>query len=290
MAAQAGHFPTTPEAGPVTPDSIMEVAQGFMAAKHLFAASSIGLFEALADGPATLAEIAARAGISERAAHISADAMVALGFLTVEQGRYSNGAVASTFLAGRTPADLRPVLRFWDLVSYPAWMQLGPVLHGRWAPRQLGPQLEQVFSAGVEALPAGPAQALAAVYDFSTHRRLLDVGGGTGSITAAIASRHPQIQATVLERAEVVPLAQRRILAAGLQSRVSAVAGDAVQGPYPAGHDVVLIANLIHYFAPDQNHRLLELARAAVSEAGRLLLVDFWTDPTHTSPTPSPGG
>lgn len=290
MAAQAGHFPTTPEAGPVTPDSIMEVTQGFMAAKHLFAASSIGLFEALADGPATLAEIAARAGISERAAHISADAMVALGFLTVEQGRYSNGAVASTFLAGRTPADLRPVLRFWDLVSYPAWMQLGPVLHGRWAPRQLGPQLEQVFSAGVEALTAGPAQALAAVYDFSTHRRLLDVGGGTGSITAAIASRHPQIQATVLERAEVVPLAQRRILAAGLQSRVSAVAGDAVQGPYPAGHDVVLIANLIHYFAPDQNHRLLELARAAVSEAGRLLLVDFWTDPTHASPTPSPGG
>jgi hypothetical protein len=51
MAAQTGHYPTTPETGPVTPDSIMEVARGFMAAKHLFAASSIGLFETLADGP-----------------------------------------------------------------------------------------------------------------------------------------------------------------------------------------------------------------------------------------------
>jgi hypothetical protein len=40
----------------------------------------------------------------------------------------------------------------------------------------------------------------------------------------------------------------------------------------------------MHYFTPDQNRRLLELARAAVSEGGRLLLVDFWTDPTHTSP------
>src|SRR5215813_7568321 len=74
MASETGHAPTANETGPVTPDSIMEVARGFMAAKHLFAASSIGIFEALADGPATLAEIAARAGISERAAHISADA------------------------------------------------------------------------------------------------------------------------------------------------------------------------------------------------------------------------
>jgi hypothetical protein len=61
MAAQIGHAPA-PETSPVTPDSIMKVARGFMAAKHPFAASSIGLFEALADGPATLAEIAARAG------------------------------------------------------------------------------------------------------------------------------------------------------------------------------------------------------------------------------------
>ena len=287
MAAETSHAPAAPGTGPVTPDSIMEVARGFMAAKHLFAASSIGIFEALADGPATVAEIATRAGISERAAHISADAMVALGFLDLEQGHYSNGAAASTFLAGRTPADLRPVLRFWDLVSYPAWAQLEPVLRGRWAPQQLSPRLREVFSAGVEALTAGPAQALAAVYDFTAHRRLLDVGGGTGSITAAIARRHPQIQATVLERAEVVPLAQRRIQAAGLQSRVRTVAGNAVQGPYPAGHDVVLIANLIHYFAPGQNRKLLGLARAAVSEGGRLLLVDFWTDPTHTSPAPA---
>ena len=91
----------------------------------------------------------------------------------------------------------------------------------------------------------------------------------------------------MLERAEVVPLAQRRIQAAGLRSRVRTVAGDAAQGPCPAGHDVVLIANLIRYFAPGQNRRLLGLARAAVSEGGRLLLVDFWTDPTHTSPAPA---
>ena len=37
-----------------TPDSIMQVASGFMASKHLFVANEVGLFECLAEGQATL--------------------------------------------------------------------------------------------------------------------------------------------------------------------------------------------------------------------------------------------
>jgi hypothetical protein len=43
----------------LTPEPILKVATGFMAAKQL-AASEIGLFEALADGPASLEELAAK--------------------------------------------------------------------------------------------------------------------------------------------------------------------------------------------------------------------------------------
>jgi len=38
----------------ITPEPIMKIAMGFMAAKHLFVASEIGLFEALGSGPASL--------------------------------------------------------------------------------------------------------------------------------------------------------------------------------------------------------------------------------------------
>ncbi len=41
-------------ATPVTPEPIMRLASGFMAAKHLFAANELGLFEALADSPTTI--------------------------------------------------------------------------------------------------------------------------------------------------------------------------------------------------------------------------------------------
>ena len=42
----------------LTPEKIFQVATGFMAAKHLFVAGEIGLFETLADGPLPLEELA----------------------------------------------------------------------------------------------------------------------------------------------------------------------------------------------------------------------------------------
>jgi hypothetical protein len=45
-----------------------------------------------------------------------------------------------------------------------------------------------------EALPE-LAAALAASYDFSRHRRVLDVGGGTGSFLIAVLRRHSALQA-----------------------------------------------------------------------------------------------
>jgi hypothetical protein len=54
----------------VTPDLIFQVANGFMAAKHLFVANEVGLFEALADAPAPLDDVAQRTGIPRRTLRI----------------------------------------------------------------------------------------------------------------------------------------------------------------------------------------------------------------------------
>lgn len=280
-------LPTQPTVPPsVTPEPIMRLASGFMAAKHLFAANELGLFEALADSPTTVDGLAARVGLTRRAARISADAMVALGLLEREGDSYRNSVEAAQFLAGRGPADLRPFLRFWDRISYPAWQGLASAL-------AIGPssqifdlddELQAIASAGIEAVLAGPAHALPYAYDFSGHRRLLDVGGGTGSWSVAAAQSNPHLRATVLELPVVVGFARERIASAGLADRLDVVAGDAADEPLPDGYDVLLAANLVHYWSPEQNQAFLRRARAAVEPGATLLLADFWTDPTHTQP------
>jgi SAM-dependent methyltransferase len=277
--------PTTTETG-VSPEPIMRLASGFMAAKHLFAASELGIFEALADSPANLDALAARTGLTRRAARISADAMVALGILERDGDQYRNGPAAARFLSGGTPADLRPLLRFWDQISYPAWQALAQALAS--GPPQeifeLDDARQEIVSAGIEAVLTGPAHTLTEVVDLSAHRRLLDIGGGTGSWTIAAARRHPHLQATVLDLPVVAEIARNRVARSGLADRITVLAGDAMHDELPAGHDVFLVANLVHYWSPEDNIALLRRIRRAAAPAARLLLADFWTDPTHTQP------
>lgn len=274
------------EQTPVTPEPIMQVASGFMAAKHLFAAKELGLFEALGDSPATIDGLAARTGLTTRAARISADAMVALGLLERDDNTYRNSPTAAAFLSGQGPGDLRPFLRFWDSLSYPAWQGLAEALAS--GPPQeiidLDAERQQVAAAGIEAILMGPASAFARTVDFSSHRRLLDVGGGTGSWSIAACRVHDQLTATVVELPAVAAVARERVSAASLTDRIDVRDGDALADELPAGHDAFLLANLVHYWSPEQNRELLQRVRRAAEPGARLLLADFWTDRTHTQP------
>jgi hypothetical protein len=167
----------------IDPGPIMQLAAGFMSAKHLFAANELGLFEALAESPARLEALAARCGLTPRATRISADAMVALGLLERDGATYRNSPVAAAFLSGRAAADLRPLLRFWDKVSYPAWESMAEALASG-PPSELSEipgELQEIAQAGIAAVTAGPLRALVATVDLSDRQRLLAVGGGNGS-------------------------------------------------------------------------------------------------------------
>ena len=108
----------------ITPEPVMKIAMGFMAAKFFFAANEIGLFEALAIGPASLGELATWIAVPSRTTAIVAAAMVSLGLIEQEEGRYRNSAEAAAFLSGGPGFDLRMALRFWNGINYPMWQRL----------------------------------------------------------------------------------------------------------------------------------------------------------------------
>lgn len=270
----------------VTPEPIFEIASGFMAAKHLFVANEVGLFEQLADGPATLEELAERTGVARHRLRILADAMVVLGFVERRGDLYRNAPVAATFLSGRTPADLRPFLRFWDRLSYPTWTKFEDAVRTGQpqSTLQLPEEAQRIFSEGVEAIQAAPAQALPSAYNFSRHQRILDLGGGTGSWLAAILHQYPTLEGTLFELPTAAEVARRHLTSDPATQQAEVVAGDFFEDPIPGGHDVILIANVVHLNSVERNLELLRRIRQYVPDGARLLLVDFWTDATHTEP------
>ena len=272
-----------------TAEPILRVASGFMASKHLFVATEIGLFENVSDSGSTLDDLSSAMKLPRRTLRMIADAMVALGLLERRGDLYLNGSAAATFLSGRTPSDLRPMMKFLNRLSYRRWLELESAVrtdgasvggyHGGFTPED-----QRVFSEGVESATAGSARALADGYDFTPHRRVIDIGGGTGSFLISIMTHYPHLQGTLFALPTLAPIASPRIALSAVPSRVVVQEGDFLRNCIPADHDVAILANIIHGHSPEQDKTLLQAIRNAVEPGARLLIVDFWTDPTHTNP------
>jgi hypothetical protein len=273
-------------APPVAPDGIFQLASGFMSAKLFFTAGEIGLFEALGEGPRTADELAGRTGAPRRTLEVVANAMVAVGMLTLADGRYANSPVAQTYLTGRTPADMRPLLTFWNRLSYPSWNALGDAVRRDGKKDKtfdFAPEDQAIFSAGVEAASIGGAMALADVYDFRSHKQLVDIGGGTGSFLKVIRRRHPHLTLTLFELPKTAAYARSRFTDEE-RAHIAIVEGDMLTGPLPGGVDALLLAHVLHVFDIDQDRDLLSRIRASAPAHARLLIVDFFLDPTRTAP------
>ncbi len=270
----------------ITPEPIIQLASGFMAAKHLFVANEIGLFDKLALGPATLERLAELTGIGRARVRIFADALVAFGLIERQGNKYRNGLVAATFLGGEGPVDLRPLLRFWNHIAYPMWMKLEEAVRTGQAQgtMQLSGERQRIFSEGVEAIQTPPAMALPTAYDFNRHRRVLDLGGGTGSWLIALLRHYPSLEATLFELPNAAAVARQRLAGDPGGQRAQVVAGDFFKDSIPDGHDAILIANVMHLLSAAHNLELLRRLRARVPDGARLLLADFWTDASHTNP------
>ena len=271
----------------VTPEPILKVAMGFMAAKHLFVASEVGLFEALAAGPATIEELASQTGVPSRTIAIAAAAMVSLGFIEQHGHHYQNGEQAAAFLAGKPGPDLRPMLRFFDQISYPAWQKLADAVRTGNGQAQFGTfdkRQQEIFSAGVESFSGPGAAALATNYDFGRHNKVLDVAGGTGSFLVAVLKRHAKLRGTLFELPGPCAVARQKLANLPEGSRIDIVEGDVFKDALPAGYDALIVANTAHVFSVPHNIELLRKMRTGVQPGARLLLVDLWTDPSHTQP------
>jgi SAM-dependent methyltransferase len=272
---------------PPSPAPIFELATAFMRSKHLFTASELGLFTCLGAGPRTLGQLADELRLPARTLRIVTDAVTALGLLVHEGGTYRNTEVAQTYLSGRGPVDMRPFMRFFDRLSYVRWMTLQESVRlgrGTSGPFNFNAEEQQIFSEGVAGATDSHALALAASYDFGSRRRILDLGGGTGNFLTAILGRFPDVQATLFELPGAAAVAREQLTRHPCGRQITVVGGDFFRDPLPAGHDTVLLAHVIHVLTAERNRELLRRARQAVARGAKLLIVDFWTNATHTEP------
>jgi len=114
---------TTPPPSP-TPEHILQVGLGFWASKTLLSAIELGVFTELARRPATEEELGRALELNLRSRRDFLDALVALGFLRRDDGRYANTTETELFLDRNKPSYVGGLLEMANARLYGSdWMR-----------------------------------------------------------------------------------------------------------------------------------------------------------------------
>ncbi|WP_163505385.1 methyltransferase family protein [Fodinicola acaciae] len=262
-----------------TPGRIVDIAIGYMAAKQLFAASRIGLFQALAGGPRTVAELATATGVSDRTVRILADAMNAHGLLERRDGRYALSPDAAAYLGGDGGTDLAPFLRFLNEISYWQWLQFdGAVDAAKPGELRLDDAGWSTFMAGVMRYSAVHAAMLADSFDFTPFRSMLDLGGLSPAFAIGAMRGNPHLSVRFVFASTATKGIVDALAAAGFADRAKVEPADTPTAAPGGDHDIVMVNHVIHRFSAEQNQAILANARAAAQTGATLLLLDFFLD------------
>jgi len=122
------------------------------------------------------------------------------------------------------------------------------------------------------------AEALANYLDLADHRAVLDVGGGSGVMSIALARKNPHLRACILDIVPVCRIAEGNIRRARLSKRVTAVPGD-IRRSLPAGYDVIMFCDI-----GPVSEQALENAYDGLPANGLVVLADRYFSKEGTQP------
>ena len=257
-------------------ERIWQLSQGLAHTQALHVVAELGVADELADAPLPLDELARRTGAHAGALHRFLRALASDGVFVEQEPRLWANTETSGLL--RRGNSWHESAYFFGTAFYRAF---GDALHaartGEAAfPRVFGadwwtwldehPDESARFDRMMSGGDPKNIEAFAAL-DWRGNETVVDVGGGVGTLLIGLLQRHPGLRGIVFERRAVAEEAERRIAAAGLEHRCTAVAGnffDAV----PAA-DVYILRAILHDWDDERAAAILRNLAAT-----RVLIMD----------------
>jgi hypothetical protein len=276
--------------------ALFQLVTGHYVSFALYVAAKLGIADLLAHGPKAYDELAkacaAHAPSLRRLLRLLASAGV---FAEQADGRFALTPVGE-WLRSDLPGSQRdtallfagPMMRSWGELLHS--VQTGETAieraFGMDAFKYMAahPEDAAVFNRAMTAVSTQVSIAVAAAYDFSPFRKLVDVGGGHGVLLTTILKANPMLHGVVFDLPHVAEGARKPIEAAGLAERCDAVGGDFFAA-VPGGADAYILKSVIHDWDDERSLVILRNCQGAMEPHGKLLLVELVL-PDHVDQSP----
>jgi predicted O-methyltransferase YrrM len=285
---------------PLSTDDLAGILFGHGAFQMLNAGCELGLFRLLRRRPGLTAEqVAGELGLRDRPVRILLLGTTALGLTVHSGGRYRNGELVERLVEDGTWDLIEDLTEFQQKITGPASFDFpaalrddtnaglrqfpgaGDDLYQRLAGH---PELAQLFFRCMKSWSNLANPILVGNADLSGAGNVLDVGGGDGVNSIALATANPGVKFTVFDLPGAAAIARSRIQHHGLDDRITVAEGDMFGDPFPEGHDRVLFANQLVIWSPEENRALLRKAWAALPDGGQVLIFNAMSDDTGDGP------
>ncbi len=294
----------------LSPDPIFQTAIGFWASKALMAAVELELFTKLSGGKQmTLNELQKVLDMEARPAGVFASALASLGLLQVrkteERGEdlFANSPVSEMFLDKSKDSYMGDIIAMFDKRLYRAWDKLVESLHTNkpvsaadgggaesifdQAKSKQAVKEIQKFTHAMHGVSIGPAMKLPKVYDFSSHSRMMDIGGGSGVYAIHVVKANPRMRATVLDLEAVCQVTEQYIKRYGLEGKVKTLPLDFFKEDIPKGYDVVFLSLILHDYNEEKGIALLKKIYNGLAKDGVVIISEWLLNDEKTGPAAS---
>ena len=270
----------------VAASNLWTLARGYMPARVVHVAAPHGVAALRASGTNTADALAQETNTAVVPLRRLLRALASLGLVDeLEFGRFAL-TEAGKPLRSNVPGSMRNVALMFG--GDHAWRSWGELLHSVTTGES---GTRRVFGVGsFEYLAANPDQAiifhaamaentrqvtelLVSTYDFSRFPNIVDVGGGNGTLMAAILAVNAGVRGTVFDLPIGLAEAPQKLAEAGVAARCDVVAGDFFCA-VPEAADAYVLKYVIHDWDDEQSVAILRNCCKAMHQASKILLIE----------------
>ena len=224
-------------------------------------------------------------GLHPRGTYDFFDALVALKFLDRDgdgpEGRYENTPQTSAFLNKKSRTYIGGMPQMLNSRLFGFWNDLGTALKTGKPQNEIkhsGKSLFQElysnqatlgeFLDAMTGFQAANFSILAEKFDFSRYKTVSDIGVALALLSRIVGAHHQHLALNSFDLPPVAPLAQKQVSAAGMEKRITVLAGDFFKDDLPKA-DVITMGNILHDWNLENKKVLIQKAYAALPKGGR---------------------
>jgi hypothetical protein len=265
--------------------ALIEIIGGYMGSQALALAAELKLADHIDAGLVTSAELAAVTNTHQPSLYRLLRTLVAIGLFTEPAPNRFGLTDVGDQLRTDSPDSLWAFTRFFtNPTLFSSWQQAKHTIetgecafdhvHGKNIYVHLAEhaELSTLFNVAMGQESRIAAGLVAAGYDYSDIRKVVDVGGGDGTLVAAILGANPHLTGVVYDSAAGVAEASGVLAEAGVAERAEVVAGDFFES-VPAGGDLYIIKSVFQDWDDAPAANLLRTVRAHIPADATLLIV-----------------